>query len=204
MQNLVVVVFADEWTSGKGGISTFNRRLCKAFALAGHRVICILLSGRGSQDNVTLVGCDPIAGADELSLLMRPPRFGTPGLPKPDIVVGHGHITGPAASVFARDYDAKFLYIIHTQPEDIERYKERDEEPGKRTDRREKTDTELCRQAAAVAAVGPRLNAYAKRLFRENQLQGEPVGIMPFMESAPEQSSPPDQPRFIIERRQRN
>ena len=39
------LVFATEWRSGHGGLSTFNRHLCTALARAGCKVTCIIADG---------------------------------------------------------------------------------------------------------------------------------------------------------------
>src|SRR5262245_52239466 len=149
---MVIVVFATEWESGRGGISTFNRELCRQFYAAGHNVICVVpqVSQAPNAAGVHLVGCRPVPGADEFSLLMRPPKVSSDGFPAPDIVIGHGHISGPAAAAFAEDHEARYVHVIHTEPEDIERFKDREIEPGKRVDQREKVDLELCKRASVV------------------------------------------------------
>ena len=40
---LRILALGTEWHSGHGGLSTFNRQLCRALAAAGVEVICVVL-----------------------------------------------------------------------------------------------------------------------------------------------------------------
>jgi hypothetical protein len=63
-----VMSVATEWFSSKGGLSTFNRRLCVALAAAGAPVICMVPAASREEDeharvrNVRLVRSKPSPG----------------------------------------------------------------------------------------------------------------------------------------------
>lgn len=159
----VVLVVATEWFSSHGGLSTFNRHLCTALAAAGAQVFCTVLevnataSADAESKGVTLL-CHPGApGAPEYGRLSRRPRLAV----YPDLIIGHGRITGPAAVHLHEDHfpQARRLHIIHMAPDEIEWHK-----LDATTDRAQLAEdrTDIERQLAATAhrafAVGPRLH----------------------------------------------
>lgn len=121
------LIFATEWKSGRGGLSTFNRHLCTALARAGCGVTCIVAD------------CVPedIAEASARGVQLEAPPE-TPGLRKAcqqnvllvglakqeafDVVVGHGRITGPhALAVRNRDYPkARHVHFVHMDAKAID------------------------------------------------------------------------------------
>ena len=46
---LSVLAVATEWESRHGGLSTFNRELCKALVSIGHTVMCLVPSASESE-----------------------------------------------------------------------------------------------------------------------------------------------------------
>lgn len=76
---LHVLAVATEWYSGHGGLSTFNRQLCRALAAAGAGVVCIVLDMpygvRREVDGVTLVGATRTPGRSEHEAITRKPRL---------------------------------------------------------------------------------------------------------------------------------
>jgi glycosyltransferase involved in cell wall biosynthesis/tetratricopeptide (TPR) repeat protein len=160
------LVLATEWESKYGGLSTFNRELCKSMSRAGHRVCCLV--PRATPDEIAaskavgveLVLATPTEEASDRELLSRRPAL--PSGFEPLIVVGHDRITGAPAQAQVADFfpQARFVLFIHTAPGEIEWYKARSE--GENTaaetaEQREKTQRELARSASLVVAVGPRL-----------------------------------------------
>ena len=161
---LRILAVDTHWFSERGGINTFNRHLCAALARAGAEVCCLVpaatpVEKRSAADlGVTLVGPRPTPRTSErVSLLSKPV------LPKgfvPDVIIGHGRVTGPAAKAQAKRFDgAVHIHIMHTAPDEIGPYK------GSRGQSREydaevKTDAEvdLARSATCALAVGPRLH----------------------------------------------
>ncbi|WP_327702876.1 glycosyltransferase [Streptomyces decoyicus] len=161
----IILSVATEWASSHGGLSTFNRDLCRALADAGARVFCVVLAAASAQiasaaeSGVTLLPTPDMPGASEDMRLTSRPKLPMGMLP--DLVVGHSRITGPAAKKIADDFfpTARRLHVVHMAPDEIEWYK-----PDRRTDAglraEERTDIErtLGRSAHRVVAVGPRLH----------------------------------------------
>lgn len=159
-----VLALGTEWHSGHGGLSTFNRQLCRALAAAGSEVICLVLraSPEDKRDaelqGIKLVEATPTPGQSEREALSRRPRL--PEGCTPDVVIGHGRVTGPAAQILAEDHfrESRRLHFVHMAPDEIEWFKlDRDDDAGARAE--DRTQIELClgRTAARVIAVGPRL-----------------------------------------------
>ncbi|MDO8988419.1 MAG: leucine-rich repeat domain-containing protein [Sideroxyarcus sp.] len=150
-----ILLLATEWTSRHGGLSTFNRELCLALARMGKTVCCAM----------------PQAGADEVeeakkqnvilvlsndATLLRP--LPLPNGFAPDIIVGHGRITGEAAKAQQVDHfrQAKRVHFIHMAPGQIEWHKGKDNAAQKAVER-EREELVLAQGAQLVAAVGPLL-----------------------------------------------
>ena len=181
-----VLVIATEWESKYGGLSTFNRELCKAMSRAGHRVCCLV--PRATPDEIAaskavgveLVLARPTEEASDRELLFRRPAL--PSGFEPRIVVGHDRITGAPAQAQVADFfpQARFVLFIHTAPGEIEWYKARAE--GENTaaetaEQREKAQRELARKANLVVAVGPRL---------KREIEANLVGLnIPVMQLSP-------------------
>lgn len=92
---------------------------------------------------------------------MRRPR-----LPKgwePDLVVGHGRVSGPAARTQAEDHfpGVKRLQILHVEPDQAEwhRTTHPDGDVGAVVDERTALEVDLCRGAWRTGVVGPRLES---------------------------------------------
>jgi len=157
-----ILVIATEWTAKQGGLSTFNRELCISLVSLGHEVVCIVPEVRSSEveaaasKNVLLKAASRVTGADAFSGLMRK-------LPLddfvPDLVIGHGRITGYAAKVQQEDSfpNAKRVHFVHMAPGEIEWYKGK-EDAAQTAEQREAIELTLCKGADLVAAVGPRLH----------------------------------------------
>jgi glycosyltransferase involved in cell wall biosynthesis len=168
---LRVLAIGDEWHSSHGGLSTFNRQLCGALASIGADVVCLVLhaSSEDRQDaaGVTLVEATRAPGQAERDALSRKPRL--PDGFAPDVIIGHGRVTGPAAQILADDHFpmAKRLHFVHMAPDEIEWFKlDRDDDAGARAEERTKIELELGRTATRVVAVGPRLhNRYLTELY---------------------------------------
>lgn len=156
-----VLVLATEWVAKQGGLSTFNRELCTSLAKLGHEVVCIvpeILEGESEvakSKNVKLVAAAPVRGADSLSGLVRKLPLGEF---IPDLIIGHGRITGYAAKVQKEDSypNSKRVHFVHMAPGEIEWYKGKDD-AAQSAEQREAIELDLCMDADLVAAVGPRL-----------------------------------------------
>lgn len=166
-----VLVVCDEWFPARGGLSTFNRSLCIALAAAGADVRVLVVSSDASEredaagHGVRLVDADGKGLGREAVLLARP-RF--PDGFVPDLVVGHGRVTGAAAAHQVRDNfpEALRLQFLHVEPDQAERNKPgREPDMAVRAEERHDRELELCRGALPVA-VGPRLE---RMVFRERR-----------------------------------
>jgi glycosyltransferase involved in cell wall biosynthesis len=167
-----ILAIGTEWRSGHGGVSTFNRQLCAAFASAGAEVICLVAQSSASEkldaqsSRVALIDATSTPGRTNMDALSRKPSLPADFIP--DIVIGHGRITGPAAKILAEDHfrDARRLHFIHMAPDEIEWFKvDEDNSAGERAEERTQIELDLGRTAARVVAVGPRLyNRYLTEL----------------------------------------
>ncbi|WP_326752734.1 glycosyltransferase [Streptomyces hirsutus] len=161
----VVLAVATEWASSHGGLSTFNREMCRALAVAGAQVFCVVLTATANElaaaaaTGVTLLPTPVMPGASEDMRLTSRPSL--PSGTVPDVVVGHSRITGPAAKKLADDFfpSARRLHFVHMAPDEIEWYKlDRVTDAGLRAEERTDIERALGRSAHRVVAVGPRLH----------------------------------------------
>lgn len=163
-----ILAVATEWMSGRGGISTLNRNLCIALSRAGAEVYCIVPAApetnldtdiaRAREHGVTLVKAPISPGRSGREALMGKPRL--PEGVLPDIIIGHGRVTGPEARALAEGYypAARRFHIVHVVPDEVEWWKP-DQQNDKALIAAEDTRAEMesARTAALVVAVGPRL-----------------------------------------------
>lgn len=184
-----VLVVATEWSSGRGGLSTFNRHLCVAMAAAGAQVFCVVLDADASEvtdakeKGVTLLTHPGAPGAPDYGRLTRRPAL--PHGIQPGLVIGHARITGPAAAHLKEDYfpNARRLHFVHMAPDEIEWHKLGDGvDRARQAEERTEIERELGLTAHRVVAVGPAL----KRRF-SNELWGsgapEPLRLDPGFDS---------------------
>lgn len=162
---LRILAVATEWRSGAGGLSSLNRSLCQALAKEGHDVRCLLFDPEpqdvqlAMKAGVELVTAARAPGFTDQLVLARKPKL--PAGWTPEIIIGHGRITGPAAACLAEDHfpQARRLHIIHMAPDEIEWHKaDRSDDAGTRAADRTRIECELARSAAFTAAIGPRLH----------------------------------------------
>ena len=160
-----ILSVASEWFSYHGGLSSFNRSFCAALAAAGHEVVCLVPKASPEEINhaekagVKVEFPHPISGLGTEALLCLP----TTNSFQPDIVIGHGHITGAVAAARVRHIhpEARRIHFLHTLPDEIEPFKDRKgEDPSQRAQRKQDTETELSITASLAVAVGPRLHRH--------------------------------------------
>ncbi|MGX1916066.1 CATRA conflict system CASPASE/TPR repeat-associated protein [Streptomyces phaeochromogenes] len=161
-----ILAVCDEWFPANGGLSTLNRLLCGALAAAGADVIALVVGydekERTDAQNLGVRLLDAERpGHTGREALMRRPR-----LPKgwePDLVVGHGRVSGPAARTQAEDHfpGVKRLQILHVEPDQAEwhRTTHPDGDVGAVVDERTALEVDLCRGAWRTGVVGPRLES---------------------------------------------
>lgn len=156
-----VLVMTTAWTPDFGGVSAFNRQLCAALAAAGAQVFCSVLGEQGQwvwDDaqalGVTLVELPRVSGAGDEAELGHVPVL--PGGVVPDIVVGHGRITGPSALRLKRTAypAARLVQLVHMASNASEWGGTEEAAPEEEHARFE---LELASQADHVLAVGTRL-----------------------------------------------
>ena len=165
-----VLAVADEWFPARGGLSSLNRYLCGAFAAAGAEAYCLVPGASAAEladaqrAGVHLVAARRSPGTTEREALMRRPPL-PPGT-RPDLVIGHGRVTGQIAKALTEDHfrGAARLHLVHMDPDDIEWFKlDREDDAGVRAEERGRLELDLARDAAAVVPVGPRLHAKLRR-----------------------------------------
>lgn len=164
VRQLTIAAVATEWHSGHGGVSTVNRELCAALAGLGHKVFCIVPNCDENDkraaivDGVRLVQPPDAEGIEDIDrlLLVRSSHFET----KPDIVIGHDHVTGPYALQVAIELGAKYVHMLHTVPQEAEGLKSRASDSAPRLLRgNEKgvAQRNLSLKAQLVVAIGPKI-----------------------------------------------
>ncbi|MEU9860027.1 glycosyltransferase [Streptomyces sp. NPDC047971] len=185
-----VLVVATEWSSGSGGLSTFNRHLCVALAAAGAQVFCVVLEADSSEvtdakeKGVTLLTHAGAPGAPDYGRLTRRPAL--PEGTEPDLVIGHARITGPAAAHLTEDYfpRARRLHFVHMAPDEIEWHKLGDSGGrARQAEERTEIERELGATAHRVVAVGPALTRrFTNELWGSGAL--EPLRLDPGFDAA--------------------
>ncbi len=153
-----VVTVATGWRSAFGGLNTLNRELCCALAAAGSRVVCVVPHAEAAelQD----------ARARQVHLMAVPGLLSSQPKPEwprgfvPELVIGHGRVTGPAArDLTAALPGARRLHVVHVAPDEIDPLKTgRPGDQGTRSEARTKKEVALGRTAYRIVAVGPRLH----------------------------------------------
>jgi glycosyltransferase involved in cell wall biosynthesis/tetratricopeptide (TPR) repeat protein len=164
--DLRFLVMATEWRSRHGGVSTFNRALCSAIARAGCPVVCVAPSfdvseiAEAKEAGVQLVPAPGYPCADDLSGLSR--RLKLPEGFTPNVVIGHGRITGFAAQAQVAEFypDAMRVHFVHVASGEIEFYKGK-KDAAEVADGRERIEVDLAKDCALVVALGPRLEREA-------------------------------------------
>ncbi|PBV03828.1 hypothetical protein CJU35_32055 [Pseudomonas aeruginosa] len=168
-RQLNILVVGTEWESRHGGLSTLNRNLCIELASVGHRVVCLVPEASGQelenakQAGVLLINPHAEPGLEGTERLLLDAPLPTGFIP--DFVIGHDRKTGPHANVLAQKFEnAKFVFFVHTRPENIEWYKDKlgaDDSATSAEDRR-LLQSRLAASAALIVGVGPTLTLKAR------------------------------------------
>jgi glycosyltransferase involved in cell wall biosynthesis len=167
---LRVLALDTDWSSAKGGISTVNRHLCAALAALGAEVHCVVLRAtreeieQAAASGITVLIAQPVPGRPEESALSRRPRL--PDGVVPDVVIGHGRVTGPEAWQLAEEHypRAQRVHMVHTIPDEIEWEKpETRHEAGERAELRTLDELSLSKTATLAVGIGPRIHALLQR-----------------------------------------
>ncbi|MEU6486502.1 glycosyltransferase family 4 protein [Streptomyces sp. NPDC046887] len=161
LERCTALVVATEWGSAHGGLSTFSRQLCLALARQQVRVVCLVLDATEAEvagaeaQGVTLRRCEPLAGEANLARRLDLPRDLAP-----DLVIGHGRVTGRAALIQAEHFPgARKLHFVHMAPDEIEWHKaDGGDDQAESADNRTRMEVALGRTADHLVAVGPVLH----------------------------------------------
>ena len=160
-----LLMLCDEWFPSKGGLSALNRLLSIGLVEAGAEVYCQVPSPTSAEQadakavGVRLLQARATPGGTAQQALWRKPDL--PDGVTPDIVVGHGRITGPHAKALVEDYyeGALRFHVVHMAPDEIEWWQPiGDEDPATRAERRTKVELALARDAHCRphrAAIAP-------------------------------------------------
>ncbi|WCD97453.1 glycosyltransferase family 4 protein [Streptomyces sp. HUAS 31] len=137
----------------------------------------------------------------EHTALMRKPK-----LPKgiiPDAIIGHGRITGPAATVLVEDHypSAARLHFVHVAPDQIEWHKlDRTDDAAERAEQRASLELNLARKATRTFAVGPMLASWLHRDLSVYQNTPPPVRFDPGFDitEGVRRQPPPGVPQILM------
>lgn len=160
------LLVADEWESGRGGISTVNRELAISLAAAGLDAAVLVPevgendSKSASQLGVKLVAPARIPGLSDRETLLLRPVFAEKDW-EPDVIVGHGRLLGPYAFAQQQQFfpHARRVHFVHTDAEQLEAAKEElgGESRMVSADERRTLERDLARSADLVVGLGPLL-----------------------------------------------
>ncbi|MFI6333515.1 CATRA conflict system CASPASE/TPR repeat-associated protein [Streptomyces sp. NPDC050535] len=204
-----VLAVADEWFPAHGGLSTLNRRLCTALAEAGADVAVLVVASSEQEradarrHGIRLLDSGQLGHTGRESLMRRP------RLPEgwvPELVVGHGRVTGPAARALAQDHfpGARRLQFLHVEPDQAEWHRTHPEgDIGARAEERTELEFDLCRGAWRTVAVGPRLESALNRRRRVPGFEdlAPPLRLDPGFDVGPtsQGAPPPDEvPQILV------
>jgi glycosyltransferase involved in cell wall biosynthesis len=193
------LVVATEWSSGKGGLSTFNRELCEGLARAGCHVTCCV--ERADQDEIVAADMKDVelvpADSAYRSLGVTALALSVPNGRKFDFVVGHGRLTGPCARALKHFHlpDAYHVHFIHTDAQSIEWHKGHDD-ASRRAEDRKAEETELVLSSDFAFGVGPLLrDEYATAVhINKKQVHEFRPGLFDCMRA----EAPPPVPQCLV------
>lgn len=199
------LVLATEWSSRHGGLSTLNRRFCRALARAGAKVVCVALAASPAEQRdayavgVTLLEAPKHPGHEIDLALLR--RSDLPNGFTPDFLVGHGRITGPATRAIQSEYPGAIrLHFIHMAPDEIEWFKTaKGDSAGTRAEERTELELQLgSGEDVVVVTVGPKLH---QRFIRDlHNAKSRIVELVPGFDNqhVEERQPPPGGPASIL------
>lgn len=147
----------NKWRCWGESIPVLNRELCLAFARAGHHVACLVLESsevereEARQEKIDLITCSEKPEIKDPLDSQRFQYHDLEALPfTPDLVIGHGKVTGPAALFYSQKISCLRLHVIHDLPDECLKY---DEVIDKQYN-----EEELARTSDFVASIGTLLH----------------------------------------------
>lgn len=202
-----ILVVAQEWYSVHGGVSSFNRSLCRGLVEAGALVACLVprCSTAERADaaayGVELIESRPLPGGTDDQLQMRRPWL--PWAWVPDIVAGHDRFTGPAALSLVEDHfpDAEFVVFLHVDPDELAPWRQGvEDDAAQLIEDRVRIQFELSARAHRVIAVGPRLHERMRRDLSVSPSAPEPLRFDPGFDhdAAPTRPPTPGRPIQVL------
>jgi len=158
LKKVKVVLLASEWSSKRGGISTFNRMLAIQLAQNPKVAVSVFLPecdqperDAAKSNNITLVQAEPRPGFDKMLWLCHPPKD-----LEIDFVIGHGVVLGRQAQFLRDSRSCKWVQFVHTEPEELGMFKDYADAVSEGEEKHQ-TEVKLCEMADFVVAVGPKL-----------------------------------------------
>lgn len=202
-----VLVVADEWFPARGGLSTFNSKLCVALARERTDVRVMVEAATpeeradAAKHKVRLIDVAQ-PGLTTDAALSVPPEFEDDFVP--DVVIGHGRVTGPSAKALVERYfkNARRLHFLHVEPDQAEGNKPHAEgDPGARAEDRTELELQLCRGAHPMP-VGLRLERALWPHLRTPEYEdlADPVRIDPGFDGGRRAIAPRDReiPQILL------
>lgn len=187
-EHLHFLVLADEWLPRKGGISTVNRDLCRGLVRAGHQVSLF-----APRTAATAIDSEKLQRESGICLVhsQKPPLHDDPELflmpalkQPPDVIIGHGHVTGPAARAQREEHFSSSLLVhfVHVSSVDIEHHKGKAPASAMRDgEGKDRQQAELAARADLVVAVGPRLKRGIEQSMYSWNAQAPVFEFLPWM-----------------------
>ena len=175
-----MTLLSSEWKSTKGGVSTINRELAIQLAKSPNVQVSVYLPECNEEDkkvaaghNVHLIEAGKLHGIHpDLWLSSLPARHAV------DCVIGHGVQLGKQVQLIKRQYDCKWIQVVHTDPEELGMFKN-DADAVSKGEEKHKLEVKLCELSDQVVAVGPKLTEAFSGYLRPFQKDRNVLNLTP-------------------------
>ncbi|XP_032231202.2 uncharacterized protein LOC5506860 [Nematostella vectensis] len=145
-----ILLLSDKWQAWGESIPVINREMSCALAQTGHQVACLVLKATAVEieearsHNVNLFTCDDDNNIykGKIQSMYHHETFPF----EPDLVVGHGTLTGPLADHFASRFSCPRVHVFHCVPDEGETFDDQSME--------ECDEVTLAKSADFTAAIG--------------------------------------------------
>ena len=179
-RTLNVTLLTSEWRSTKGGVSTINRELAIQLAKFPDVKASVYLPECSEEDervaaghNVHLIKAEKLHGINpDLWLSSLPAHHAV------DCVIGHGVQLGKQAQLIKRQYDCKWIQVVHTDPEELGMFKTNADAVSK-GEEKHRLEVKLCELSDQVVAVGPKLEEAFSGYLRPFQKDQNVLNLTP-------------------------
>ena len=166
-ETLTVTLLSGEWKSSKGGLSTISRELAIQLAKHLNVEVYIYLPKCSEEDkkdagshSVQLIEAEELPGFEPIDWLNSLPKGHLP-----HCLIGHGLHLGRQIPLIKRHHDCKWIQVLHTAPEELEKYMSYEEAIFKGKQKHQ-AEVKLCELADQVVAIGPKLAGAYSRCLR--------------------------------------